>query len=74
MDKKLEDAINEVNRIISNKLFMYRGEDASLMVGIDETKKHAEFYGKYKEKGRSIKELKPILDYIHEKGYTTNLD
>lgn len=74
MDKGLEDAINEVNRIISNKFFMYKGEDTSLMVEVDETKRHAEFYGKYKEKGPSIKELKPILDYIHEKGYTTNLD
>jgi len=74
MDKGLEDAINEVNKIISNKLFMYKGEDTSLMVEIDETKKHAEFYGKYKEQGHSIKELKPILDYIHGKGYTTNLD
>jgi hypothetical protein len=44
------------------------------MVKIDEGEKHAEFYGKYREKAKSIKELNPILNYIHEKGYTTNLD
>jgi hypothetical protein len=43
-------------------------------VHMDETNKYAEFYGEYKKKGRFMKELEPLLNYLNSNGYRTNLD
>jgi len=84
MEKELENILNEVAKNIYNKpkrdriktLFNEKeiNENTKLAVTINETDKYAEFHGEYKEKARSIKELKPLLDYIWKNGYKTNLD
>lgn len=32
-------------------------------------KKYVEFYGEFKQKARSIPELKPLIDYLDKEGY-----
>lgn len=32
-------------------------------------KKYVEFYGEFKQKARSISELKPLIDYLDREGY-----
>lgn len=41
---------------------------------IETFKKHVHFYSKNKEEVQSIIELKPLLKYMKENHYTSNLD
>jgi hypothetical protein len=82
-NKELEGIMNEVSRNFSenhlnDKLadIFRRGGGNLRSVGeiteiatINETDKIVEFYGDYKYKARSMKELKPLIDYLDKEAY-----
>jgi phosphoglycolate phosphatase-like HAD superfamily hydrolase len=84
-DEKLESLIKEVSRNFSNKpwnnslreifergggTLLNKEEENSICTFYTEWgEKYVKFYGKYKENTRSLKELKPLIDYLDKEGY-----
>ncbi len=82
-NKELEGIMHEVSRNFSenplnNKLaeIFERGGGTLISVGeivnvasINETDKIVRFYGDYKNRARSIKEFKPLIDYLDRNNY-----
>jgi hypothetical protein len=83
-DEKLESIIKEVSRNFFNThknnqlrdIFNRGGTPNKSITNIDLCsvytewgKKYVEFYGEYKEKARSMSELKTLIDYLDKEGY-----
>lgn len=74
MDEELEKIINEINGNLSDRLFMKEKNEDELFVVFRDDIKYAEFQGEFGKKARSIKELKPLFDYLDKNGYTYHLN
>ena len=84
MNKELENIFKQIatdlhNKPGKNELISLTGwgggeKKEELAVTLNETEKKAEFHGEYRQKARSIKELKPLLDYLNSNSYETNLE
>jgi len=84
MNKELENIFKQISTDLHNKpgkneLISLAGWDGGenkeeLAVEINETEKYAKFSEKYRKITRSIKEFEPLLKYINENDYTSNLD
>jgi hypothetical protein len=82
-DAELENILNQVNRNLSDKPWKHRmaeiiskskNSSAVEVVSLghfytENGKKFVEFYGEYKEKARSMKELQPLINYLDREGY-----
>jgi hypothetical protein len=82
-NEELENMVNEISRNFTNKPHLYAvsniissGKGRFLNIGdinnicINETEKKVRFNGEYKDKARSMKELKPLIDYLDRNNYT----
>ncbi len=80
MEKELEDVLNKLyNQSRMKELIALtngnKGEKKEeLVVTIYDGVKCAEFHNGFIQKARSMRELKPLLDYLNNHGYKTNLD
>ncbi len=75
LEKIINEAVNEINRNLYEKPFRGEGNKKEPFIEIyDYGEGYIEFLGPFKHKARSMKELKPLFDYIREKKYRTNLD
>jgi len=84
-NSELERIMNEVNKNINDKPWRKEAADiisrggGNLSSGVEIKdicrfftewgNKYVEFYGEYKEKARSIKELEPLINYLDKEGY-----
>ena len=73
-DEEFKRVIKEVNDNLENKLVCGRRLLDELFVILHDDIKYAEFQGEFGKGARSIKELKPLFDYLNKNGYKTNLD
>ena len=84
MNEELENIFRQISTDLHNK--PGKNELISLIgwndgehkdefaIEINETEKYAKFSEEYRKVARSIKEFEPLLKYINENGYTSNLD
>jgi hypothetical protein len=85
-NEELEKIMEEVSRNFSDKPHLHElskimeregkklsdtGEEVLICRFYTEgDKKYVQFYGEYKEKARSMKELEPLIKYLDGKGYS----
>jgi len=74
MDNKLVKVLEKVNNNFSKRAYSSNGNKEEPFFHIYEESKFVEFYGEFKDKARSMKELEPLFNYMNEYGYNSNLD
>lgn len=74
IEKDLTKIIEEVNANFSGKLLCGCSPGEEQLLEIYEDAKYIEFIGAFRYKAKSMKELKPLFDYIEKNNYKTNLE